>query len=349
MLIIVCYKIHRELAVFRTVLEIFNFRVYVNNNEMRVLEGNKIVSQPRNRWLVQIILALAILTFVGFSLVPIIGALNKTSSSAPNPTNTNSTNGVAAPNPANKFQDEARGYEQVLQREPENQTALKGLLQARLQLLALKQGDIQGVIEPLEKLAKLNPQQSEYGVLLAQAKQQIGDKEGAAQAYRAILDTKPGDLKALQGMVALLLDQQRPEAAVGLLQDTLTNAAQANNIQPGSVDVVAVQVLLGNVHATQKRYPQAITAFDQAIKKAPQDFRPVLAKAMLLKEQGKLTEAKPLFDSAVALAPAQYKDEINKAATFTPPATTTPPTTTTTPPATNSPNTTSTPANTPKP
>lgn len=282
---------------------------------MRVLEGDKIVSQPRNRWIVQIILALAVLTFVGISLVPIISALNDTSSSTPNPSNPRD---VATSNQTSKLQDEVRGYELVLQREPENQTALKGLLEARLQLLSLKQGDIQGVIQPLEKLAKLNPQQSEYGVLLAQAKQQIGDNEGAAQAYRAILDTKPGDVKALQGMVALLVSQQRPEAAVGLLQETLTNAAQANTIQPGSVDVVAVQILLGNVHSSQKRYPQAISAFDQAIKKAPQDFRPVLAKAMLLKEQGKVTEAKPLFDSAVALAPAQYKDEINKAATASP-------------------------------
>jgi len=297
------------------------------------------VSQPRNRWIVQLILALAVLTFVGISLVPIFGALNNTSSSNPNSTTNPSGSGVAANNQTTKLQDEVRGYELVLQREPENQTALKGLLQARLQLFTLKQGDIKGVIEPLEKLAKLNPQQSDYWVLLAQAKQQIGDKEGAAQAYRAILDTKPGDLKALQGMVALLLDQQRPEAAVGLLQETLTNAVQANTIQPGSVDVVAVQVLLGNVHANQKRYPQAISAFDQAIQKAPQDFRPVLAKAMLLKEQGKLTEAKPLFDSAVALAPAQYKDEINKAAT----ASTAPTPTVPTPTATTQPTTPSTP------
>ncbi|BAB78065.1 tetratricopeptide repeat protein [Anabaena sp. FACHB-709] len=275
------------------------------------------MSQPRNRWIVQLILALAVLAFVGVSVVPIIGALNDNTS----PSNQNSASNQGdslASNQQSKLADEVRGYELVLQREPENQTALKGLLQARLQLLALKQGNVQSVIEPLEKLAKLNPNQSEYGVLLAQAKQQIGDKEGAATAYRSILDTKPGDLKALQGMVVLLLDQQRPEAAVGLLQDTLTNAAQANTIQPGSVDVVAVQVLLGNVHAAQKRYPQAISAFDQAIQKDTKDFRPVLAKAMLLKQQGKATEAKPLFDSALALAPAQYKDEINKAATVSP-------------------------------
>ncbi|MBD2346855.1 tetratricopeptide repeat protein [Anabaena subtropica] len=279
------------------------------------------MSQPRNRWIVQLILALAVLAFVGVSVVPIIGALNNTS-----PSNQNSASNPGdslSSNQKSKLEDEVRGYELVLQREPENQTALKGLLQARLQLLALKQGNVQNVIEPLEKLAKLNPDQSEYGVLLAQAKQQIGDKEGAATAYRSILDTKPGDLKALQGMVVLLLDQQRPEAAVGLLQDTLTNATQANTIQPGSIDVVAVQVLLGNVHASQKRYPQAISAFDQAIKRDAKDFRPVLAKAMLLKQQGQAAEAKPLFDSALALAPAQYKDEINKAASI-PPAPTPP-------------------------
>jgi tetratricopeptide (TPR) repeat protein len=280
------------------------------------------VSQPRNRWIVQIVLAVAILAFVGVSVIPIIGAFNNT---PPSSQNTASTRGsLPSADQKSKLEDEARGYEQVLQREPENQTALKGLLQARLQLLSQKEksevkpADIQVVIEPLEKLAKLNPEQSEYSVLLAQAKQQIGDREGAAQAYRSILETKPGDLKALQGMVALLISQQRPEAAIGLLQETLSKAAQANTIQPGSIDTVAVQVLLGSVHASQKRYAQASSIYDQAIKKDPKDFRPVVAKAMLLKQQGKDAEAKPLFDSAVALAPAQYKDGIKKAATASP-------------------------------
>ncbi|MCC5659457.1 Tfp pilus assembly protein PilF [Nostoc sp. XA010] len=280
------------------------------------------MSQPRNRWIVQIVLAVAILAFVGVSVIPIIGAFNNT---PPSNQNTASTRGtLTSADQKSKLEDEVRGYELVLQREPENQTALKGLLQARLQLLSQKEksevkpADIQVVIEPLEKLAKLNPEQSEYSVLLAQAKQQIGDREGAAQAYRSILETKPGDLKALQGMVALLISQQRPEAAIGLLQETLSKAAQANTIQPGSVDTVAVQVLLGSVHASQKRYTQASSVYDQAIKKDPKDFRPVVAKAMLLKQQGKDADAKLLFDSAAALAPAQYKDEIKNAATASP-------------------------------
>jgi tetratricopeptide (TPR) repeat protein len=276
------------------------------------------------------VLAFAVLAFVGVSVMPILTAFNNPQSSSQN--QSNSDNKVSSPEQKSKLEDQVRGYELVLQKDAENQTALKGLLQARLELLSqksqgeVKTADIQLVIEPLEKLSKLNPQQSEYGVLLAQAKQQIGDKEGAAQTYRSILTTKPGDLKALQGMVNLQLSEKRPEAAIGLLQESLAAAKEANTIQPGSVDVVAVQVLLGSVYAFQKNDTQAISVYDQAIKKDPQDFRPVLAKAMLFKQQGKVDEAKPLFDTATALAPAQYKDEINKAAAVSNPTATSSPT-----------------------
>ncbi len=268
------------------------------------------MSKGRNKWFVKIVLIVAVIALVGGSMVPIIAAFNESQSG-----NTASSTGNSASNQKSKLEDAVRGYEQVLQREPENQTALIGLLENRLQLLRLGQGDIKGVITPLEKLSKLNPEETRYAVLLAQAKQQIGDKEGAATAYRTVLETKPGDLPALQGMVALLLEQKRPEAAIGLLQESLDKAEKANKIESGSVDTTAVQVLLGNVYAKEKRYAQALSTYDKVIKNDSKDFRPVLAKAMVLKDQGKTEEAQPLFDKAASLAPAQYKDEINRQAT----------------------------------
>jgi len=272
------------------------------------------VSQSRNRWLISVVLVLAIVAFVGFSMAPLISAAFK---QQPSPI-ASSTPGQDpnAVTPA-KLEDQARGYETVLQREPENQTALRGLVQARIQL-----HDPKGAIAPMEKLAALNPKQTEYGLLLAQLKLYGGDREGAVQVYRSILAMKPGDVDALRGATGLLLQQNHPEEAISLLQNTLKTASQ-DQTSPGNV--AAVQLMLAQVYLTQKRYDEAIAICDQAIKENQQDFRPVWAKAVVLKQEGKTEQAKPLFERAAALAPAQYKDEINRLAAQEPVAETTPP------------------------
>lgn len=68
-----------------------------------------------------------------------------------------------------QLEEMAKGYERVLEREPENQFALQKLVEIRLQM-----NDLQGAVAPMEKLVKLNPDNAQYKALLEGIKQRAG-------------------------------------------------------------------------------------------------------------------------------------------------------------------------------
>lgn len=258
----------------------------------------------RDGWFVKVVLILAVAAFVAVPLAFMFsGRRNQTAANSQAPTAADQTA---------QYQSQADGFTAVLEREPDNQTALIGLIEAKIGLK-----DLEGAVEPLERLAALNPNEPQYAIALAQTKQQLNDLEGAAQVYRNILTQRPGDMQALEGLVALLISQERTEAAAGLLQDTLATADQANELAPNSVDKLSVNLLLGRVYVEQERYDEAIALYDELIASAGEsstqpDFRPTLAKALVLVEKGDREAAEPLFEQALAAAPTQYKDNVKK-------------------------------------
>ncbi|WP_338440915.1 tetratricopeptide repeat protein [Synechococcus elongatus IITB4] len=209
---------------------------------------------------------------------------------------------------------QANAYQTVLQRDPDNLSALRSLIGVYLQ-----QQQLSEAIAPLQRLAKLQPQQPAYRVLLAQTQAQLGDREAAAQTYRQILEKAPTHLEALRGFTRLLLDQKQPTAAVDLLQ----KARQTSKISPA--DQVSIDLMLAQVYANQGQIADAIALYDRSIQSNSRDFRPLLAKALLLQQQGDSQKAAPIFREAIAIAPAQYRDQIQQLAPKAAPTTAAPP------------------------
>ncbi|ACK65204.1 TPR repeat-containing protein [Rippkaea orientalis PCC 8801] len=254
----------------------------------------------RNRWIYGALI-LMLLTLISFSMVPLVSSIVQ----ARQP-----RNGESSPfsQETAKLENQALGYQLVLEREPDNQNALSGLLETKLRL-----GDLEGAITPLERLAQLNPQQPDYSILLAQAKQQLKDYEGAAAAYQAIIASNPAEIRALKGLVDLLLLQSRSQEAITLVQNTLSETAKKQSLgtpETSGFNVISLQLLLGEIYTSQNRYDEAIAVYDQAIETNGDDFRPLLAKAMILRDQGEEETAQTLLKDAILLAPVQYKEQL---------------------------------------
>ncbi len=246
----------------------------------------------RHRWVINLVVAVSLLALTGFSLFPLFNLVFDGGAAVATEANHLSATQTS------QIQAQAQGYTKVLQREPENQVALKGLLDARLQL-----GDVKGSLLPLEKIAALNPQIPDYTVLLGQTKQYLGDLEGATANYRTVLAIQPQNINALQGLVSLLLDAKRPEAAAGAIQESIAKAAP-------NTDVTPLKLLLAQVFVTKQRNADALAIYDGLIETNKEDFRPILAKALVFKQMGNLTEAQALLTAATDLAPSEYKDQI---------------------------------------
>jgi len=260
------------------------------------------VSQRTARqWIINGVLIVVTLSFLGVSIAPLIGGLFAPTT----PPVTDNSNQSTSEQERIKIQIE--GFEAVLKSDPKNQTALIGLVNLRNQL-----GKARETIEPLQTLADTFPEQPEYRMTLARAYVELKEPQNASAEYRKILTTKPGYLPALQSIVSIELTDKRPEAAIGILQDTIKTAETANKIQANSIDTNEVRWILGEVYRQQNRIDDSIAIYDQMVKEDARNFRPYVGKAQLRQIQGKEDEAKKLFDKGLELAPAEFKDEVKQ-------------------------------------
>ena len=135
-------------------------RMLMQGTEKEYMEAR----QQRSKTLRKIMSLVGCVSFGGTALFGIANMF-KSALQEPQPLETATVVSVE-----DQLQKRARGYEGVLEREPENVTALEGLVKVRLEM-----GDRKGAIAPLEKMVGLYPEREDYKMVLEQVRLEVKD------------------------------------------------------------------------------------------------------------------------------------------------------------------------------
>ncbi|CAK9209558.1 unnamed protein product [Sphagnum troendelagicum] len=231
------------------------------------------------------------------------------------------------PEEAAKLKVQAQGFEDTLKSTPEDQASLEGAGVTYAEL-----GEYDKAVTYLTKLVQKVPNDVEAQRLLGEVQYEAGNYEASATAYRSSIRASPKEsLQLQQGLISALLADKKPSEAVGELlavkgrlkesnQQKMT--VQKSTIVEGKletgpdvkrnddeiIDPVQVELLLGKAYSEWGGHSgDAVAVYDGLISSHPDDFRGYLAKGILLKDQGKASDAERMFIQARYLAPGKAK------------------------------------------
>ncbi len=159
--------------------------------------------QKSRKNLQKIIIIASALALLGVSIIPFLGQL--TGQSEPNPPDSAVDNNNLSPSENELLQSQEKGYEAVLKREPNNQSALQGLVQARVQM-----NHFHSAKEPMETLLKLDPENPGYLQALAQINLKNNDIEGALSPLEKLAKIYPEN-KEITTIIDTLKKAQKGE------------------------------------------------------------------------------------------------------------------------------------------
>ncbi|MFB2918394.1 MULTISPECIES: tetratricopeptide repeat protein [Aerosakkonema] len=166
------------------------------------------MSDKLRRWLILGMMIFGIIPFVGASIVPLIQAFQQGS---PGVSATSAQ--VQATAIKEELQARANGFELVLQREPDNQVALRQLIATRQQMAGLGLGDIKDAIAPMEKLASLNPKDVGVQIDLASFYTQQKRYDEAIALLDKAIDSNKKDFRPVFAKAIVLQQQGKTEQA----------------------------------------------------------------------------------------------------------------------------------------
>lgn len=199
-----------------------------------------------------------------------------------------------------QLRKEAEGYEVVIEHEPDNLVALRGLANLYLQL-----GEYQKAITPLSRIVELQPEDGSSTMMLGSLLLQTGAGEQAVDLFEPLYAEQPDNPVLLDGLIRSYLLADQTQAATDLLRARLEESPDNRDLQ----------IQLARVYRQSGRGDEAIEIYNQMIAMDAEDFIPVLEKAVALSQEAgaaKQDEIESLFDQAIRLAPTEQQPQVEQ-------------------------------------
>ncbi|QPN63237.1 hypothetical protein H8F25_16855 [Synechococcus sp. CBW1004] len=185
---------------------------------------------------------------------------------------------ATTPTPANaRLEREVRSLRQQLQGQQASPAEQQRLLEL---LVALNRR--QEAIAVLEPLADREPDRWSLRLLLAELRRDQGDRAGAQRELRMILNRRSDQMEALQLMTLLQLEQGQGNQA----ENQVKAAYQKAMRPPVQPQAMGLGLLLADLQQRRGQIPAAMATYRRLATEFPDDQRPLIALALLRKQQG---------------------------------------------------------------
>ncbi|ESQ45128.1 hypothetical protein EUTSA_v10010528mg [Eutrema salsugineum] len=196
------------------------------------------------------------------------------------------------------LEEEERALEEHLATHPPDVDSLRSLMEVKIKSRKLTEA-----VEVIDRLIKLEPEESEWPVLKANIFTYSGDLDSAKTGFEEILAKDPRSLEAYHGLLMAYSD-----AGLDLkeLEKRIEEAMLRCKQEKNDNDFRDFKLLVAQIRVIEGRHSEALKLYQELAKEEPRDFRPYLCQGILYTLMKKKDKAEEQFDKFRKLVPENH-------------------------------------------